>query len=129
MVAVRNPHLQANRHAHPVLAVRQDSHESGEVQVAHQPHPVGEVVLAVETRDFGDGLGVAVLHVVVQPDDGSQCRRQDVTGGVDWAVSDGDPREGISLLRVRVVELAIPTENLVGRLSPRAPPSTAAGSL
>ena len=60
MIAERHPDLEADRHAHAVLAVEQELDEARQVQIADLPHPPLDRVLAILDRGLGDRLGVAV---------------------------------------------------------------------
>ena len=60
MIAERHPDLEADRHAHAVLAVEQKLDEARQVEITDFSHPPLDGVLAILDRGLGNRLGVAV---------------------------------------------------------------------
>jgi hypothetical protein len=118
VIAERDADLEANRHAHPVLAVQQHPQEPGQVHVAHHPHAVLVLVLAVAGLDLGHGLGVPLAEVAGQVEPGRQVRVDHVRGhrarpGRAGHVQRCHPRKCGRALHLGLVEPAVAAEHLV----------------
>ncbi len=117
VVAEGDTDLQADGHARAVLAVEQDAHEAGQVQMADPPHPVLDVALTVQAPDAGHGVAVAVGHVRGQIQLRRQVGAQHIRVLSHVTAHRHQPGERVGAAGLLVEELQVSAEDLVGGLA------------